>query len=84
MEYCLNGLGLVVIIVALKSAYQILSSSITGRPLDKGIEEFITGPTILYATGAFSFGSAYGIYLEITGQLGVANCQHPKFSTSGK
>jgi len=72
MEYCLNGFGLVIIVVAIRAAYQIISSSITGKPLNKKVEDFITGPTIIYATGFFSLMSAYGIYMEITGQSEVA------------
>jgi len=50
-----------------------VNSSITGNPLDKEIQEFITAPTILYLTGAFTFGSAYGIYLDVTDQLGIGD-----------
>jgi len=62
MEYCLNGFGLVLVIFALRAFYQIIGSLITGKPLDEKIEDFITGPTIIIASGMGTYAFAYLIY----------------------
>lgn len=51
MEYSLNGLGLILVVFAIRAFYQIIISSITGRPLNEKIEDFITAPAVLILSG---------------------------------